>query len=59
MSLRIRVSTKASTFEERKQQYLQQGYRIEDECPTPINGMCSFVVVKDEPLPDPFEYVRN
>jgi hypothetical protein len=55
MSLRIRVTTKASTFEERKQQYLQQGYRIEDERPTPINGMCSFVVVKDEPRPHPFE----
>lgn len=43
--MRIRVTTKASLFEERKRQHIECGYRIEDEQPVPINGFCSFVVV--------------
>jgi hypothetical protein len=41
-----RISTRADLFETRKQQYLQSGYRIENEQPTPINGLCSFVAVR-------------
>lgn len=57
MSLRIRVSTKASTFQERKAQHIRQGYRIEDERPVPANGLCSSVAVKDDPVPDSFEWL--
>lgn len=49
MALRIRVTTKRETFELRKQQHTQLGYRIEDEQPVPVNGLCSFVAVKDDP----------
>ena len=52
--LRIRVTTKAATFEERKQQYIDRGYRIEEEQPMPVNGLCFFVAVKDDPAPDSF-----
>jgi hypothetical protein len=44
MSDGVRVSTKAELFEQRKQEYLRAGYLIESEQPTPINGLCSFVV---------------
>ena len=40
----VRISTKAELFEQRKREYLQAGYLIESEQPTPINGLCSFVV---------------
>lgn len=46
--MRIRVTTKANLFEERKRQHLERGYRIEDEQPIPVNGFCSFIAV-DEP----------
>jgi hypothetical protein len=39
-------------FEERKRQHLERGYRIEDERPIPINGLCSFVAVRDMPASD-------
>jgi hypothetical protein len=52
--LKIRVTTKAATFDERKQQHIDRGYRIEDERPVPVNGLCSFVAVKDDPLLDSF-----
>jgi hypothetical protein len=55
--MRIRVSTRAEFFEERKQQHIERGYRIEDDRPVPVNGLCSFVAVKDEPLPDSFEWL--
>jgi hypothetical protein len=55
MALRIRVTTKRETFEERKQQHTQLGYRIEDEQPVPVNGFCSFVAVKDDPAPEIFD----
>jgi hypothetical protein len=47
MAVRIRVTTKADLFEERKQQHIERGYRIEDERPIPVNGFCSFVVVSE------------
>jgi hypothetical protein len=59
MPLRIRVSTKAATFKERNEQHIQCGYRIEDERPVPVNGLCSFVAVKDDPVPDSFEWLTH
>jgi hypothetical protein len=52
MSMKIRVSTRADQFRKRKQELLDAGYRIEDEQPIPINGLCSFTairVVAEEP----------
>lgn len=46
MKQKIRITTRASEFEKRKQQHLQAGYRIEDEQPVPINGLCSFTAVR-------------
>jgi len=46
MSDGVRVSTKAELFEQRKREYLQAGYLIESEQPIPINGLCSFVVIR-------------
>ncbi len=46
--MRIRVSTKAALYEQRKQQHIERGYRIEDERPIPVNGLCSFVAVREE-----------
>ena len=43
--MRIRVTTRADLFEKRKQQHIDRGYRIEDERPIPVNGLCSFVAV--------------
>ena len=45
--MRIRVTTRADLFEERKQQHIERGYRIEDERPIPINGFCSFLAVSE------------
>lgn len=45
--MRIRVTTKANLFEERKRQHVERGYRIEDEQPMPVNGFCSFVAVAE------------
>lgn len=59
MALRIRVLTKRENFEERKQQHSQLGYRIEDEQSVAVNGLCSFVAVKDDPVPDIVDYRRN
>ncbi len=50
--MRIRVTTRAHLFEERKQQHIERGYRIEDERPMPVNGLCSFIAVKEEPASD-------
>ena len=50
--MRIRVTTKADLFETRKQQHIQRGYRIEDERPTPVNGLCSFIAVSEIPDSD-------
>ena len=51
--MRIRVTTRADLFEERKQQHLERGYRIEDERPIAVNGLCSFAAVRDIPTQDP------
>ena len=59
MPLRIRVSTRAATFQERKEQHIERGYRIEDERHIPVNGLCSFVAVKDDPPPDSFDWLAN
>jgi hypothetical protein len=47
MAVRIRVTTRADLFEERKQQHIERGYRIEDERPIPVNGFCSFIAVSE------------
>lgn len=44
--MRILVTTRADLFEERKRQHIERGYGIEDERPTPTNGLCSFIAVK-------------
>ena len=53
MAMRIRVTTRADLFEERKQQHIERGYRIEDERPIPVNGFCSFIAVSEIPDSDP------
>ena len=50
--MRIRVTTRADLFEERKQQHIERGYRIEDERPIPVNGFCSFVAVRELSVSD-------
>ena len=50
--MRIRVITRADLFEERKQQHIERGYRIEDERPIPVNGLCSFIAVREIPDSD-------
>lgn len=45
--MRIRVTTRAELFDERKRQHIDRGYRIEDERPTPVNGLCSFIAVSE------------
>lgn len=50
--MRIRVMTRADLFEVRKRQHLERGYRIEDERPIPVNGLCSFVAARDLPVQD-------
>jgi hypothetical protein len=52
MAMRIRVTTRADLFEERKQQHIERGYRIEDERPIPVNGFCCFVAVSEIPDSD-------
>jgi hypothetical protein len=47
MAMRIRVTTRADLFEKRKQQHIERGYRIEDERPMPVNGLCSFIAVSE------------
>jgi hypothetical protein len=50
--MRIRVTTRTELFEERKQQHIERGYRIEDERPIPSNGFCSFIAVSEIPESD-------
>jgi len=50
--MKIRVTTRADLFEQRKQQHIERGYRIEDERPIPVNGLCSFIAVREEPASD-------
>ena len=51
--MRIRVTTKAELFERRKLQHIERGYRIEEERQTPVNGLCSFIAVREIPDSDP------
>ncbi|MGB7148040.1 MAG: hypothetical protein WBD45_02755 [Terriglobales bacterium] len=41
------MTTRADLFEERKRQHIERGYRIEDERPIPVNGLCSFIAVSE------------
>jgi len=50
--MRIRVTTRANLFEERKRQHIERGYQIEDERPIPVNGLCSFIAVRELPVSD-------
>lgn len=50
--MRIRVSTRANLYDQRKQEHAERGYRIEDERPIPVNGFCSFVAVREESRSD-------
>lgn len=50
--MKIRVTTRADLFEERKRKHIERGYRIEDERPIPVNGFCSFVAVREIPATD-------
>lgn len=50
--MRIRVTTRADLFVERKRGHIERGYRIEDERPIPVNGFCSFVAVREIPASD-------
>ncbi len=50
--MRIRVTTRADLYEERKQQHIERGYRIEDERPIPVNGFCSFIAMREMPVSD-------
>jgi hypothetical protein len=52
MAMRIRVITRVDLFEKRKQQHIERGYRIEEERPFPVNGLCSFVAVSEIPDSD-------
>jgi hypothetical protein len=54
MAMKIRVTTRAAFFEERKQQHIERGYGIEDERPIPVNGFCSFVAVREISAADSF-----
>ena len=45
MGQEIRINTRTDLFESRKQEYLRAGYRIENEQPIPINGLCSFIAI--------------
>ena len=50
--MRICVTTRADLFQHRKQQHIERGYRIEDERPIPVNGLCSFIAVSEIPDSD-------
>ena len=45
--MRICVTTRADLFQQRKQQHIDRGYRIEDERPIPVNGLCTFIAVSE------------
>jgi len=50
--MRIRVTTRADLYEKRKQQHIERGYRIEEERPIPVNGLCSFIAIREVPASD-------
>jgi len=51
--MRIRVTTRADLYEKRKREHIEHGYRIEEERPIPVNGLCSFIAVRHLPASDP------
>ena len=53
--MRIRVTTRADLFEERKRQHIERGYHVEEERSTPVNGFCSFIAVREKPVSDTLE----
>lgn len=52
MPIRIRVTTRADLFEERKRQHIERGFRVEEERSVSVNGFCTFIAVKDTPVSD-------
>ena len=46
VSQKTLVTMRTDLFEKRKQEHLQAGYRIENEQPVPVNGLCSFIAVR-------------
>ena len=50
--MRVLVTTRADLYEKRKQEHVDRGYQIEDERPAPVNGLCSFVAVRELPTSD-------
>jgi hypothetical protein len=50
--MKIRVTTRAELFEKRKQEHIERGYQIEDERPMPVNGLCSFIAVRQLSVSD-------
>jgi hypothetical protein len=50
--MRIRVTTRADLYEKRKQEHIERGYGIEDERPIPVNGLCSFIAMREVPVSD-------
>jgi hypothetical protein len=53
--MRIRVTMRAGLFEKRKQEHIERGYRIEDERAIPVNGLCSFIAVREHSDSDPMD----
>jgi hypothetical protein len=49
VSQKTLVTVRTDLFEKRKQEHLQAGYRIENEQPVPVNGLCSFIAVRIVP----------
>jgi len=52
MAMRIRVTARADLYEKRKQEHIERGYRIEDERPIPVNGLCSFIAMREVSVSD-------
>jgi hypothetical protein len=42
---KIQITTRADLFEQRKREFQQAGYLIDNEQAFPINGRCSFTAV--------------
>jgi hypothetical protein len=53
--MRICVTTRADLYEKRKKEHMDRGYRIEEERPIPVNGLCSFIAVHERPIADALE----
>jgi hypothetical protein len=52
MAMRISVTTRTDLYEKRKQEHIERGYRIEDERPIPVHGLCSFIAIREMPVSD-------